>query len=220
MFTLMKIKDSCEPISAKKNQLRKKIKIEIAEFIKNQELYEKLSIQAQKHFLNTQAFLQSQNLFAFISLKTEISTSLILHKALKLGKKVAVPKVISETQMEFFWLKNEMPLDMQLSSGSFGILEPVDFLEKVCEDSFLCSSNSMENSACRPLMLLPALAFSPDGFRLGKGKGYYDRYIAAHERLCFELYGFCFSFQLLPEIPHDSFDRKAIHLITENGLIF
>ena len=51
----MKIKDSCEPISAKKNQLRKKIKIEIAEFIKNQELYEKLSIQAQKHFLNTQA---------------------------------------------------------------------------------------------------------------------------------------------------------------------
>jgi 5-formyltetrahydrofolate cyclo-ligase len=55
-----------------------------------------------------------------------------------------------------------------------------------------------------PIILVPGIAFDPQGHRLGRGKGYYDRFLAAHP----DIYkiGVCFDFQKVPEVPVDEFD--------------
>jgi 5-formyltetrahydrofolate cyclo-ligase len=63
------------------------------------------------------------------------------------------------------------------------------------------------------LMLVPGLAFSPDGRRLGRGGGYYDRLLANLPSGVPRL-GVCFSFQVIPEIPTEPHDERVNALVT------
>jgi len=62
------------------------------------------------------------------------------------------------------------------------------------------------------LIVVPGMAFDKAGHRLGRGKGYYDRFLAQHP----DVYtiGICFDFQLLPEIPCEPHDRKISEIIS------
>ncbi len=80
-----------------------------------------------------------------------------------------------------------------LTSGAFGIAEPV------VEDCPVCPPEAID------LMLVPGMAFTREGARLGRGKGFYDRYMAQPELQAFRV-GVCFAHQLvetLPTEPHD-----------------
>jgi 5-formyltetrahydrofolate cyclo-ligase len=67
------------------------------------------------------------------------------------------------------------------------------------------------------LVLVPGLAFTRAGERLGRGGGYYDRFLA-HPQLRAVRIGVCFEAQLLPELPLDSHDQHVQHVITDCGL--
>lgn len=58
------------------------------------------------------------------------------------------------------------------------------------------------------LALIPGMAFSPDGCRLGRGKGYYDRFLSHPALSSLTTYGICFDFQRLDHIPTEPHDRQ------------
>jgi 5-formyltetrahydrofolate cyclo-ligase len=67
------------------------------------------------------------------------------------------------------------------------------------------------------LVLVPGLAFTSTGERLGRGGGYYDRFLS-QPKLCAVQVGICFEAQLLPELPLDPHDQRVQHVVTECGV--
>ena len=105
-------------------------------------------------------YVNAINICAYISKGNEVDTRLIVEKAWSDGKHVYVPKVYGQ-DMEFI----EITDYGELTSGNFGILEPVsDDFEEI-EDG---------------LMFMPGIAFDHSRNRIGFGGGYYDRYLARH----------------------------------------
>ncbi|MBR0032282.1 MAG: 5-formyltetrahydrofolate cyclo-ligase [Treponema sp.] len=151
--------------------------------------------------LELDEFKSSEIVLAFLSAKNEIDCQLIIDIALVTGKIVAVPKVKSESDMDFFILNPQMPLESQVAQGSFGIREPKDELLP------LNTENLSEKDV---FVIVPGLSFTKNGFRLGKGKGFYDRYIQRLKSSGAKLFlsGICFPFQIEDSIPTDDFDEK------------
>lgn len=89
-----------------------------------------------------------------------------------------------------------------LKKGSFGIDEPTG--EIVTDFSSI------------DVAIIPGVGFDKYGNRLGRGKGYYDRLLP---KLQSYNIGVCFSFQVLPEIPTESFDRPMDEVWTQEGCI-
>ena len=151
--------------------------------------------------LELDEFKSSHVVLAFLSAKNEIDSQLIIDVALATGKTVAVPKVKSECDMDFFILNPDEPLENQVAQGSFGILEPNDGLTLFQSEHF---------SGQKIFVVVPGLSFTQGGSRLGKGKGFYDRFIrkmrdaGANLFLC----GICFPFQIEQAVPENDFDEK------------
>ena len=102
-----------------------------------------------------------------------------------LGKRVAVPKVYGETDMRFLWLDDPA----RIAPGAYSIPEPVD--------------DGPEADDPAALVLMPGLAFDPQGHRLGYGGGFYDRFLAAEPHPTIAL---CYAFQLLPQLETEAHD--------------
>lgn len=206
-----------ELIKDEKSRLRKKIKSELAVFMADTKKRTDAEKKAASVFLSSSYYKNSSFILCFISAENEIPTVQIIEKALRDNKTVAVPRVRSdsgsECQMDFYFLENK-PVDEQTEKGAFGISEPLPSLKIVQV------SQIPENS----LMVLPGLGFTADGKRLGKGKGFYDRYITelSAENTQFGMsckkIGYCFNFQVRDNIPVDEHDMKVDVVITENGI--
>ncbi|WP_432823438.1 5-formyltetrahydrofolate cyclo-ligase [Trichloromonas sp.] len=154
-----------------------------------------LSHAAQLRLLETPEFLQAAVLALYSPVYNEVFTEELFHAALRHGKRVAYPRVCGEV-LEFV----EVTRLAELKSGVFGVLEP---------------SGSSVLSACDlDLMLVPGVAFDQAGFRLGYGKGFYDRFLHAADR-CPCLVGFCFEFQLVDDLPVESHDIGMNMLVTD-----
>lgn len=158
--------------------------------------------------LASAAYKNAGTVFLYMSMPTEPDVSAVIPQALRDGKKVCIPKSDLHTgRMDFFYLDDAKELSDQLEDGAFHIREPKPFLEKV-PDGEQFPDNSV--------LLVPALAFSSDGKRLGRGKGFYDQYIsripaAKSVVLC----GICFSFQLLADIPEEAHDCRLDMILTD-----
>ena len=93
----------------------------------------------------------------------------------------------------------------QLEPGAFGVLEP---------DPERCRElRHYQNSIC----ILPGLGYDLQGYRLGYGKGYYDRFLAAHPQL--ETVGLCYGALLLPRLPAAPHDQRVRLVAAEAGAI-
>ena len=140
-----------------KAELRKKILQEM-----------KALSQEQKHAMDrvlTERFLQhpfyqeAKTIATYLSFTHEFQTQELIERALKDGKKVLIPKTYPKGRMEFVVYDPQ-----QLVKTSFGLLEPQGDLE-VVEPSQI------------DLIHVPGLAFTTEGYRIGYGGGYYDRYL-------------------------------------------
>ena len=177
-----------------------------------------LSSQSKKiceHILLSKRYLSCTSLLAYMPLADEVDILPVITDALSKGKKVFLPRVFPETnKMEFY----RYEADTKTSSGSFGIQEPEAdeaksfsrFLEKMSINEYspaAHSSNYVEipepsQQQEHILVLVPGRAFTKDGRRLGRGKGFYDIYFAGLPQI-FDIKksGVCFSQQLLPDLP-------------------
>ncbi len=183
-------------IDEEKNLLRKNVKA-VRSSIENKENLSKII--GEKLF-SLDCYKSCENLFAYFSYPQEVSTKLIIEKAILDGKKVALPRCESEHEMSFYYTESLS----ELEKGKFqGIFEP----KKTKEKAF-----SNEKS----LILVPALAFGKNGSRLGHGKGYYDRFLALSKGISV---GLCFEKLLFSSLPEGRFDKRVSLIITENKII-
>ena len=144
-------------------------------------------------------YLDAKTVYTYIGCKGEVQTDALILRALRDGKKVAVPKVLGDV-MEFYYISGLG----ELAPGMMGIPEPEPRDENL----------AVEEDA---LMIMPGLAFSRTGGRVGFGGGYYDKYLAAHPDLVKA--AIAFSWQIFDEVPVDANDIPVPVIVTDEGLI-
>lgn len=148
-------------------------------------------------FLTSTSYTKSDVILTYVSTNIEIDTYFIIDTALSDGKQVACPRCIDGTrEMEFYYINSTE----ELSPRTFGVYEPDDNPEMLFK------------GAERPICIVPGLAFDRWGYRLGYGKGYYDRFLSRYQGWTV---GFCYSSCVEYKLPHGRFDRPVDRLITE-----
>lgn len=149
--------------------------------------------------LASYAYRKSATVLTYVSTSIEVDTMELISRALREGKRVACPRCISGTHlMEFYYIKDAS----DLKPGAFGVLEPDADRERLVTDFYSC------------VCVVPGLSFDSGGYRLGYGKGYYDRFLSAFRGFTI---GLCYSECIHQELPHGRYDKAVGLLITEEG---
>ena len=164
---------------------------------------------------------EAQTIMAYYSLPDEVNTHQLIDELVAEGKTVLLPKVLDDETMELRRYTGRH----DLREGAFHIMEPIG----ITEGRFFCYANDLtkEPSLCYvDVALIPGVAFDPQGHRLGRGRGYYDRFLRALggtmgtvpsvsseanyrgtvPSVPPKLIGVCFDFQKVPEVPVDAND--------------
>ncbi len=145
--------------------------------------------------LRSGAYLTAKTVFCYVSLPHEIDTRPILEDAWRRGKRVAVPRCRANGQMAFYAVDSFG----DLSPGMLGISEPK-------EDRPLCLPQQSD------LCIVPCLAASESGDRLGYGGGYYDRYLSG---CSVRTVGLCYASCVTRAMPTEPFDVPLQMIVTE-----
>jgi 5-formyltetrahydrofolate cyclo-ligase len=142
---------------------------------------------------------QAKSVALFSARWDEPDLSALWNRARAEGRNTLFPKVAGE-HLEFYQVNQSH----QLREGSFGLLEPDP-------DFCLCVK-----AAEVDLVLVPGLAFDRRGFRLGRGKGYYDRFLS-QPNFKGRALGLFFDLQEVSEVPTEPHDRALSGIFTERG---
>ena len=176
-----------------KQHIRSKILLELnTQKEENQDRKSKL---IKKKLFRTKVFKRAKNVMFYIALKGEVDTEEMIKEAKREGKIVTVPVCKRGSATLSPCILDD---HAKLKRGPYGVREPV---EEVC---------------IRPqdldLVIVPGLAFDKLGNRIGRGKGYYDRFLAKLPQKTPSI-GLAFKFQILPAVPalkHDVSVTKVI----------
>lgn len=147
--------------------------------------------------INSKEFKSAKTVGAYHAFGSEVRTDLIIEQARSLGKKVALPSVEGEN-LAFY----ELSSGKYLVKGRFGIMEPLPY-------------NPVDNI---DLLVVPGVAFDRQGYRLGYGKGYYDRYLEKNKKIISFSIGLAYSFQLLNSITRGEHDMRLDAIATEDRI--
>lgn len=196
-----------------KSECREFIKSQVQE---NKPAFPELSKGLCNQILKCDSYKNSAKVFAYMPLPDEPDLRPVIIDALERGKEVYLPKVISSNSIDFYRVENLQQLN-SLKKGSFNILEPDSSLRIYNIDN-LQKSDGISFSDI--LILVPGRAFSKNGERLGRGKGYYDFFLSKFAEISKPVFmGTAFSFQILTQIPSDKNDVMMDLIITERGLV-
>lgn len=145
--------------------------------------------------IGSEEFLKSRTVFIYVSTENEPSTEKIINVALKSGKKVCVPKCVSKTEMKAVEIKSPD----ELKAGAYGIRETESTGNEVSKEDI-------------DLAIIPCVAASESGKRLGHGAGYYDRFLENSQafKMCL-----CYGKLTFDDIPTDEHDIIMDKVITE-----
>lgn len=151
----------------------------------------------QSRFLTLRQYSVCKTLFTYVSKDIEVDTFALIKAAFANGKRVAVPKCVKDTrEMIFYYIRS---LD-DLEPGAFGVMEPIeDRCVKVKDFS-------------KGLCIVPGLSFDAEGYRLGYGKGYYDRFLS---KFGGDTVGLCYSSCIKWKLPHGYYDRPVDLIVTD-----
>ena len=145
-------------------------------------------------------FRQAQTILCYLSLKHEVETAGIIEVAWLTGKRLAVPAIDADGEYRPAWLRVETAVAVK----QFGVREPEapEWMDDVRFD----------------LAILPGVAFSPEGGRLGHGRGYIDRLLARLATGAGCKAGICFQCQLAAEVPTGASDVMMDVVVTEDAV--
>jgi 5-formyltetrahydrofolate cyclo-ligase len=139
-------------------------------------------------------------LLIYVSTAIEVDTFRIIRQAIADGKRVAVPRCVPDTRnMEFYYIDSTD----ELEPGMFGVLEPKPDVRRLYKES--------DGGLC----IVPAFSYDWSGYRLGYGKGYYDRFLSQFDG---NIVGICYSDCVQRSLPHGRYDRPVELLVTESYL--
>lgn len=165
----------------------------------SKERYTTLSEQIAFSLYVQKEWAEAKTIGITLSMENEVNTYPIIEKAWEEGKKVVVPKCNKETRtMSFRQISN---FD-QLETVYMNLREPIPALtEEVNADEI-------------DLQIVPGVAYTERGERIGYGGGYYDRYLMHYKGKTLSL---AYSFQMVDHIPIEPFDKNVEKIITEKG---
>lgn len=147
------------------------------------------------------AYQKARQVLLYLSKGSEVDTWEVFARAVAEGKEVYAPRCLDgEGTMGFF----QVTSPQELLQGRFGLWEP---------DPRRCAPWRRREGA---LCLVPGIAFDRQGYRLGYGKGYYDRFLAGFSGTAA---GLCFRELALERLPRGPQDRRVDVLVTEAGVL-
>lgn len=181
--------------------LKDNVRKEITQQLRGQapSLRNERSRRIQEKLISGGEFTSSKTIMTYISLETEVDTCYLNKTALEMGKKVVVPFIDTENQTI---IASELGSIDDLVKGSHGIYVPRNGPQKV----FLKEID---------LIVVPAIAYDKSNMRLGRSKGYYDRFLAQPELSSVKTIGLAFQFQVVATLPSDPHDRPVSRVITD-----
>lgn len=163
----------------------------------------KSSLLMTERILGHQFFYQSNIFLSFVSYGSEIDTHELIEEALRLKKRVYIPKVTDASEkavMKFYRLTSLS----ELEPGFRGIPEPMGDSEEYVY---------REAEAEQTFLLMPGAAFDGLRNRLGYGKGFYDNFLADKAALQLRTIAVGFQCQMVEEIPARERDIKPCQII-------
>lgn len=179
-----------------KEQIRKQIR-EIKEGYTSQELLSK-SEEIFSVLEITGEFQKARNILIYHSLEDEVDTITFINKWTD-KKSFYLPVVENDNLV----CRNYRSSD-ECNKSRLGISEPL--------------GKNIPDLSIIDLIIIPGIAFDRKMNRLGRGKGYYDKFLSGDIKA--KKIGICFDFQLLDEIPYEEHDVKMDMIISENELIW
>ena len=150
------------------------------------------SEQLAQLFFASEAYQNAKAIYGYMPYNQEVRTVPMLEQALRDGKRVAVPKCYGD-EMKFIFLDDLTKVE----KGYANIPEPIAD-EPIADDE-------------TALVLMPGLAFDPQGHRIGYGGGFYDKFLAAepnHPTLAL-----CYEFQMLPSLETEAHDIPVDYVL-------
>lgn len=166
-----------------KQELRKEIREKKRAMTPEQ--IEEASKRLGELFAACDAYKNARTVYGYLPYNQEVRTVPMLERALRDGKRVAVPKVFGD-EMKFIYMTDLS----RVEKGYAGIPEPIAD-GPVAEDP-------------TALMLMPGLAFDPQGHRIGYGGGFYDKFLSREPM--HPTVALCYGFQMLPSLETEAFD--------------
>ena len=143
-------------------------------------------------FLNSEAYRNAKTVYGYLPYNQEVRTVPMLEQALRDGKRVAVPKCYGD-KMKFIFMEDLSKVE----KGYANIPEPI-------ADGPIADDETA-------LVLMPGLAFDPQGHRIGYGGGFYDKFLAGephHPTLAL-----CYEFQMLDHLETEEFDIPVDYVL-------
>ena len=166
-----------------KRSLRKDIRAEIAKLTTEEK--QSLSAQIFSKLADLDEVCKASVVALFVSLADEPQTAEIIEQLLQKNKRVVVPRIEGE-EMNFY------DISEGLEKGSFDILEST-------------SKSPVEPSEI-DVMIVPGVVFTLDGARCGRGKGFYDKYLASKGFRAYTI-GVCYPCQIVETLPTEEHDK-------------
>ena len=136
-------------------------------------------------FRNCPQYQAARTIYGYLPYNQEVRTVPMLEQAMKDGKRVAVPKCYGD-EMKFIYMDDLT----RVEKGYAGIPEPIAD-DPVADDE-------------TALVLMPGMAFTTDGKRMGYGGGFYDKFLAAEPN--HPTVALCYSFQMVEDLPTEDYD--------------
>lgn len=197
-------------IKLQKKDFRKKVKEVVTKFCKDELLCKECEKSAFQTFTASDVYKQADVIFCYMAMWDEISVSKIIEQAIKDNKKVALPKIDNENSvMDFYFVDS---LNNVEPEKIYGILEPNSICEKVI----------LSELKGNVVILVPGRAFNLHGERIGRGKGFYDKFLSqlSEYKNSFNLKvcGVSYSVQITKDFPVEETDYKMEYLLCEYGI--
>jgi len=157
-----------------------------------------------QNLFNLPLFARAGVVLFYIALPDEVQTHKMIETTLRMGRRVAVP-VVDPGARKIIPFEIKSP-QAELIPGPFGVLQPKE------KDRYSISVEEID------LVIVPGVAFDPQGRRLGFGAGFYDRFL---HKLPFhtKFIALTFECQLMDEIPCEEHDITVDYVITEKRVI-
>ncbi len=160
----------------------------------------KRSLRIQKKLFSLAAFREAECVCFYVSLPSEVDTTVMIDKALQIGKRVIVPRTnLENKELSLYEIKNRAE---DLKKGAHGVMEPRALKTQLVD---------LKEVEC---LIVPGVVFDKKNNRVGRGKGYYDRFLKQFGPEVSKL-GLAFSFQVVPRVPVEAHDEPVDKVLTD-----
>lgn len=183
-----------------KNHFRNEVKEKLKGLTAHQK--KEKSRQITGKILKSPEWQKAELFLAYLSFQHEVDTEQLIQSAFEEGKLVGAPRIEGDTLIFHKWTGHNAIVH------SYGMAEPHHLSPTIAPEDY------------NTLALIPGLAFDHGKNRLGRGKGFYDRFLEINSHKAFTSVGVCYHWQLYNRIPVSKNDKPVDLVITDEQIIY